>query len=368
MTVSDVQSILEAWAPRGVAWERDNVGLQVGSLDKNVKRILVTLDVSENVVREATRKRIDLIVAHHPLLFRPISSLTQHDRIGRILYELVKSDIALYATHTNLDFSYGGVSFALANRLGLKDVSFLRQQPNALRKITVFVPGDYVERVSEAMAAAGAGVIGNYENCSFRLNGTGTFRGREGSRPFVGQTGQLERVQEVRLEMVVPRWRVQDVVRALKNVHPYEEVAYDVYVLENDSVNYGAGALGVLPKPMVVKDFLSHVKRRLKVPFLRYNGDVRRKVHRVAVCGGSGSEFLEAAIDRNADAFVTADVRYHTFEAAGDRIVLVDAGHCETELPSLEAIVQHIQKDPMADRERIQVYRSSTNTNSVHYH
>jgi len=368
MTVSDVQNILEAWAPPGVAWERDNVGLQVGDGRKTVKKILVTLDVSEEVVREAVRKRVDLIVTHHPPLFRPLSSILENDRIGSIVYALVRNEIALYAMHTNLDFTYNGVSFALADKLGLRDTSFLMEQPQALRKVTVFVPEKYVDRVSEAMAAAGAGVIGKYEHCSFRLEGTGTFRGGTGAQPFVGRAGHLERVGEVRLEMIAPKWKVKDVVQAMKKVHPYEEVAYDVYVLENDSVNYGAGAIGALPRPMALKSFLDLVKRRLRIPFLRYGGKTRRRIQRVAVCGGSGSDLLEVAIGRNADAFVTADVRYHTFEAAADRIILVDAGHFETEAPSLAALVRYVQKHPMVAGRGIQVLRSSTYTNSVFYH
>lgn len=368
MTVRDVQNILEAWAPPGVAWERDNVGLQVGDASKTVRKILVTLDVSEDVVREAVRKRVDLIVTHHPPLFRPLSSLLQYDKRGSIVYALVKSEIALYAMHTNLDFTYNGVSFALADKLGLKDTSFLMEHPHALRKIAVFVPENHVDRVSEAMSARGAGVIGKYEHCSFRLEGTGTFRGGAGAQPFAGRVGQLERVREIRLEMIAPTWKVNDVVQAMKTVHPYEEVAYDVYVLDNESVNYGTGAIGGLPKPMALKSFLDLVKRRLKVPFLRYSGKTRRRIQRVAVCGGSGSDLLDVAIGKNADAFVTADVRYHTFEAAADRIVLVDAGHFETEVPSLETIVRYVQKHPAVARRGVQIFRSSTNTNSVYYH
>jgi dinuclear metal center YbgI/SA1388 family protein len=368
MTVRDVQNILEGWAPRGAAWERDNVGLQVGEVDKKVKKILVTLDINEEIVREAEKKSVDLIVSHHPLLFRPLTTLTPHDRVGKIVFALAKHGIALYSMHTNFDFTYGGVSFSLAKKLGLRDVTFLKGHADALRKLAVFVPADHVDGVAKAMAAAGAGVIGRYEDCSFRIEGIGTFRGGEGTQPFVGQSKQFEKVGEIRLEMVVPKWKVDDVVRAMKEVHPYEEVAYDVYVLENDSVNFGVGAFGALSEPTLLGKFLTLIKRRLKVPSLRFNGNVRRSVRNVAVCGGSGSEFLEHAIHRGADAFITADVKYHAFESAAGRIALIDAGHFETEHPSVDTIVRYMQEHPSIGEHGVQVFRSSMNTNPVYYH
>src|SRR5713226_8050714 len=229
MLVRDVEHILESWAPKEVAWERDNVGLQVGSHDKRVRKILVALDASEEIVLEAKKKNVDLVVTHHPLLFRPPKSITPSDRIGNIVLNLIQNDIALYSAHTNLDFAAGGVSFALAEQLGLKNITFLVNGQNYLRKIAVFVPTAYIEKVTEALSSAGAGVIGKYDHCSFRTEGTGTFRGGEDAKPFLGKIGNLEQVPEVRLEMIVPRWKVPEVVESMRSAHPYEEIAYDIY-------------------------------------------------------------------------------------------------------------------------------------------
>lgn len=367
MTVHDVQTMLERWAPRGAAWERDNVGLQVGDSARGVKKILVALDVSDAVVDEARKKEVDLIVSHHPLLFRPPRSVTPHDRVGRIIIALVRHNIALYAMHTNLDFAMGGISFALAERLGIRDATFLEKQSGLLRKVAVFAPAEHVDVVATAMAEAGGGVIGKYEHCSFRIEGIGTFRGISDAKPFLGKAGRLERVSEIRLEMVVPAWRVGEVVKAMRETHPYEEVAYDVYVLENPSANVGAGVIGNLPRAVTLAEFLRMVKRRLGTPMLRYAGDVRRRIRRVAVCGGSGAEFVDAAIRNGAEAYVTADVKYHAFEAVDNAIAIIDAGHFETESPAIPTIVRYLRDQPAVKAERVQVLPSSINTNYVRY-
>lgn len=368
MLVRDVQHILEVWAPRETAWERDNVGLQVGDHEKRVRRILVALDVNDEVVSEAAKKKVDLVITHHPLLFRPPKSITPTDRVGKILLRLIQRDIALYAAHTNLDFTSGGVSFALAERLGLKNSTFLAARGKDLRKIAVFVPSEYVEKVAEAMASAGAGIIGKYDHCSFRLEGKGTFKGQEGSKPFVGEAGKVEEVNEVRLEMIVPMWKVEEVVRAMRDAHPYEEAAHDIYVLENENANYGAGAIGKLERAVSLRKFLRTVKEQLQVPALRFTGDPQQRIERVAVCGGSGSNLVAAAIRRKADVFVTADVKYHSFEAAQGKIALVDAGHFETEQPSLDVLIAHLQRHIDLKKEHVRVLKTSVNTNPVQYY
>lgn len=367
MLVRDVAHIIEQWAPRAVAWDRDNVGLQVGDPGKRVGRVLVALDAAEAVVAEGKKEKADLIVTHHPLLFRPPRSITTNDRVGKIVTELIQSNIALYSVHTNLDFTIGGVSFVLGEKLGLQELEFLKNNDSDLRKVAVFVPAADVGKLTEAMAGAGAGLIGKYDHCSFRIEGKGTFRGGERTKPHVGQAGRLEEVDEVRLEMIVPRWKVAEVLRAMKNAHPYEEVGYDVYVLENESTGFGAGVIGNLPEGLELQAFLKRIKDALHVPTLRYAG-ARRTVRRVAMCGGSGADLLDEAIARNADAFVTADVRYHQFEAAADRIVLIDAGHFETEHPSLDRLVAHIEQYVAQKQEDVRVMKTSVNTNPVQYY
>jgi len=367
MVIREIQHILETWAPRELRWEGDNIGLQVGSPGKRVKKILISLDVSEQVIAEAQRKAVNLIISHHPLLFTPIKSLTTENRTGSLLLALAKSDIALISAHTNLDFTHDGVSFALAKRIGLTDIEVLVPQTNILSKIVVFVPHKNVDEVMTAMANAGAGFIGKYDNCSYRTEGTGTFRGGKGTKPAVGKAGKLEHVKEVRLEMIVQSWNLRGVIKAMNASHPYEEVAYDVYRLENELKSVGAGAIGNLPAPLTLKKFLYRIHEQLQIPALRYTGSPRTSIRKVAVCGGSGSQLVHDAISSGADAYVTADVKYHTFQDAEEKIVLVDAGHYETEVPIIQPLVAYMKKQLQARRESLPVFASRFMSNPVHY-
>jgi dinuclear metal center YbgI/SA1388 family protein len=366
MTIADIERFFEEWTPRWTAWERDNVGLQVGDRSKPVRKILVALDVSDEVIAEALAKRVDLVVSHHPLLFRPPSSITTSDTVGKRVLSLAENRVALYSAHTNLDFARDGVSFSLAKALGLTNVRFLSPLKDSLVKLAVFVPEEHVQRVADSMAEAGGGIIGNYSSCSFRIKGTGTFRGTEGAKPFLGKAQQLETVNEVRLEMVLPRAKLQAVTAAMKAVHPYEEVAYDIYRLENRNPNFGMGAIGELSKRVSLGSFLSKMKKLLNAEAVRYAGNLRQNVRRVAVCGGSGSDLLDEAMAAGADVFVTADVRYHTFQDAKGRIALVDAGHWETEhvvLPSIEGRLRDLMR---RSGESIRVFVSQHSTNPTH--
>ncbi|HEV8537867.1 MAG TPA: Nif3-like dinuclear metal center hexameric protein, partial [Bacteroidota bacterium] len=273
MLLREIQDILESWAPEELAWERDNTGLQIGSGRRQVNKILVTLDITDALIREARKKNIDVIISHHPLIFQAASAVNTGSRMGRLLSELIKLGIDLYTMHTNLDFTHNGVSFSLAERIGLQEVEVLDQKHRIDKKIVVYAPEESVEHLISAMSAEGAGVIGNYERCSFRARGVGTFRPGQGTRPFTGRVGKNESADEVRLEMIAPAWRLDAVLRAMRVAHPYEEVAYDVYDLANVSSRYGAGAIGELQKRMSLKVFLAHVKRRLQVPVLRYASD-----------------------------------------------------------------------------------------------
>jgi len=342
MRVRDVAAILEEWAPPEIAWEGDNVGLQVGRGDDPVRGILVSLDVTDDVIREARQCRASLIVSHHPLVFRPLRAVATDTPLGQRIAGLLRYRIALYAAHTNLDFALAGTSFALAERLGLSGARFLRAPYRVQKKIVTFVPQADVDRVAGAMAKAGAGVIGNYEACSFRIAGEGTFRGNAASNPAVGRREALERVQEMRLEMAVPGPRVSAVVAAMRASHPYEEVAFDVYPVDGPSREYGTGVVGELDRPLKLRSFLGRVRRSLGIPHLRYTGNPDRAVRRVAVCGGSGAELLPAAIAAGADAFVTADVKYHAFHDSAGAIALIDAGHYETEVPVVHSLARRL--------------------------
>ena len=365
MRVKEIQGIVEAWAPPGTAWERDNVGLQVGDAEREVRGILVCLDVTPATVHEARRRRANLIVSHHPLLFRPLRAVTPVSHAGALVIALLKEGISLYSAHTNLDSAREGTSFALARAMQLRDIDFLLKSDQIDRKIVTFVPAEHVDKVAGAMSGAGAGIIGRYGECSFRTEGTGTFRGDASSRPSVGMKGRLEHVPETRLEMVAPRWQVGAVVEALKRAHPYEEVAYDILPLENRSNEFGMGIIGTLPRPVQLRTFLAMVKRSLGAKAVRFVAGKGQTVQRIAACGGSGSDLLAEAVRQGADAFVTGDVKYHTFARAQGTIALVDAGHFETEFPLVPALATRLKNEIRKRGERVRVFATRLSENPV---
>lgn len=367
MIVRDVQGIIESWAPKEIAWERDNPGLQVGSPNAPVRVIYICLDVTVDTIREALRRRADLMISHHPLLFRPIQSVDVQEKTGRCIEQLLRSRMSLLSAHTNLDFTLGGTSFALAGRLGLINVDFLLKSYRFKKKVVTFVPASHLDRVADAMGKAGAGSIGNYESCSFRSEGVGTFRGNAESHPTVGRNQQLEHVQEVRLEMIVDQPRLQAVISNLLKTHPYEEAAYDIYPLENISSGYGLGILGELTSPMSEPQFIRHVRKSLKIDALRFTRGPSRRIRRVAACGGSGSELTAEAVRQKADAFITADVKYHSFHDAKQRIMLIDAGHYETEQPVLDALARKLRGEFLRLGTHTPVHVARTSTNPIVY-
>jgi len=349
-TVRTLTSALEAWAPPGSKLSYDHVGLQVGDPSQEVATVLVALDLTPAVVDEAEAMDADLIVTHHPLLFRPLKRLVPTDFVSALAYRLAQNGIAYYAIHTNLDAAPGGVSFALAEQLGLTDVRFLDPMDEALAKLVTFVSSDHADAVRAALADAGAGRIGDYSGCAFTSTGTGHFRPGDDSNPFTGTPGEPESAEEIRLEVEVARWDVGRVVKALKAAHPYEEVAYDVYHVEQPSTQAGLGAVGRLSEPEPLRAFLGRVAGRLDADALRYVGDDAAMVETVAVCGGAGSSLVPQALAAGADALVTADVTYHTYfqplaPDGSPRLALIDAGHYET-----ERITERLLTDWLAER------------------
>jgi dinuclear metal center YbgI/SA1388 family protein len=367
ITFSDIQRIIETWAPKNIAWERDNIGLQVGSPKSRATRILACLDVTERIIHEASTRSANLIISHHPLLFRPLRNVDTQEHTGRCLDLLVRSGIGLFSAHTNLDFAHGGTSFALAKKLHLVRTDFLSKNYRLSKKIVTFVPESHVERVAAAMGSAGAGRIGNYQSCSFRSQGTGTFQGDKYSNPQIGRKEQLEHVLEVRLEMITEEPDISSVVNALKQVHPYEEIAYDIYPLENASHGFGMGVIGDLPKPMSVRQFILHTKQRLRTRSIRHTPFSAKRIRRVAVCGGSGTELTAEAIRQEADAFVTADVKYHNFQDALGRILLIDAGHYETERPVIDVLVKKLTEEFERGGISIPIVAARTSSNPIVY-
>jgi dinuclear metal center YbgI/SA1388 family protein len=368
MRIADIQKIFDEWAPKQLAWERDNIGLLTGTSTQTVKKILVALDVTDEVIDEAINRKADLIITHHPVIFGSVKSITDNDRTGRLLLRLIRKNIALFAAHTNLDFTRDGVSFALAKKFNLQNVRVLHKDVRQYYKVAVFVPVSHTEKVMLGMANAGAGSIGAYDSCSFQAEGTGTFRPLKGSNPFIGSTGSLERVEEIRLEMIVPSWKLNSVVEAMRAAHPYEEIAYDIYTLANVSSEYGSGVVGELPKPASLRTLLQTVQKKLHVPSLRYTGILNQTVSSIALCGGSGADLLPVAVQQGADVFITADIKYHTFQQAEGAIALVDAGHYETELPIIQQIVTHLSQKCRERKEGVAVLASEQSHNPVQHY
>ena len=367
MTIGDIREIVESWAPPSIAWEKDNIGLEVGTASGRVRTVLLALDATDQVIEEARAEKADLIICHHPLLFHPLRTVNTEERTGRMLKNLLRYNIALLAAHTNLDFMSGGVSFALAESLGITETSVLSATAARREKIVTFVPRDHADGVRRAMALAGAGNIGQYSSCSFASGGTGTFEGSRDSTPFVGSAGRLEHAEEVRLEMVADSWNRARIVAALRQAHPYQEAAYDVYQLENSNSDVGAGAIGRLKKPVRLKQFLVEICSALKIRTVRYSGDLKASVATVAVCGGSGSDLLPVALERGADALVTADVRYHAFQEPDGRMALIDAGHYETEVPILGHLARMLGQHRRIEEAHIRIIVSRASRNPVQY-
>lgn len=355
-------SCIEEFAPKYLAEEWDNVGLQVGTPSAEIDTILVALDVNKDVVDEAVAIGAQLIVSHHPLFFKPIHNLRFNTPFGSLISTIIKNDLNVYSAHTNLDSSRGGVNAALAEKLGLQDVEILNpDKQEELVKLVVFIPASHAEVVREAITKAGAGFIGNYSDCTFMVNGTGTFRGLEGTNPFIGETGTLEKAEEIRLETVMPKRIANLVVRAMLKAHPYEEVAYDLYPLINTGETLGIGRIGILEDYMTLEEFCDMVKGALDLQHLKVVGDMRGKVKKIALCGGSGAGFIKKAHFLGADLLLTGDVKYHEAqEAEALGLNIVDAGHNGTEALIVPILAQHIADKLSKDQLKVHVSKVNT--------
>ena len=365
LKVRDIAGCLEAWAPRQFAESYDNVGLLVGSMDAPVTQIMVSLDCTEAVVEEAVAAGCQMIVSHHPLIFKGMKRLVGGNEVERTVMLALRHNVALYAIHTNLDNVMSGVNWQLATSLGCspESLKILRPMGTGWEKWTVFVPHSALEAVREAMSSAGAGHIGRYDQCSFVASGEGTFRALEGANPYVGALGELHREPESRLEMVVPSESVRAVHRAMSDVHPYEEVAYDRVQLQQNKEDIGAGMVGTLPEPMAWQDFADLVKERLGCGAVKHTEPVSENVQRIAVCGGSGAFLIEDAKRAKADVYVTSDIKYHEYFQADGQIQLLDVGHYESEWQTSGLISNKIkEKFP-----NFAVRLSQTRTNPISF-
>jgi dinuclear metal center YbgI/SA1388 family protein len=320
--------LFEQFSPKSLAMEGDKIGLQIGRLNKPVEKVLVALDVLEEVVDEAIAENVQLIIAHHPIIFRPLQKISTEQTYGRIIEKLIKHDIAVYAAHTNLDVAKGGVNDLLAEALGLTDTEVLVPTSEIkLKKLVVFVPEKDAVKVKEALGNAGAGHIGNYSHCAFSSHGTGQFLPGDNTNPHIGSHGKLEEVNEVRVETIFPEHLEKKILSAMIKAHPYEEVAYDIYPLENKGETLGLGRVGYVNE-MSLEEFAAHVKKNLGVQGLRVVGDLQSKVRKVAVLGGDGNKYFMSAKFKGADVYVTGDFYYHVaHDAMMEGLNIVDPGH-----------------------------------------
>lgn len=360
----EIFNLVEEMAPRSLAESWDNTGLQVGHPGSEVDRIMLALDVNMNVAREAREKKAGLIISHHPLFLNPYRSINLGRPEGELVSYLIRNNIAVYSAHTNLDNAAGGVNSVFAEKLGLEDVSVLqRAGQERYIKLAVFVPAGHVEDVRNALSEAGAGWIGNYSHCTFMTRGTGTFKPLDGTNPYIGRAGEIEKVEEYKLETIVPYGKLDIVIRAMLKAHPYEEVAYDLYPLENAGPAYGPGRVGILSEPVSFRQFAEKVKDALSLPAVRLGGDLESNVYKVAVCGGSGAGLWTDALSAGADVFVTGDVKYHTAQdmlAAG--LKFIDAGHYGTEVFIMPVLRSYLVERCKAAGINVEILLSQTNT------
>jgi len=344
--IRDIVNFFEEIAPSRLAEEWDNVGLLLGSMNMEVNKIMVSLDITEEVVNEAVEKKVDMIVSHHPLIFKGIKRICEDDARGKLLYKLIRNNICVFCLHTNLDAAEEGTNDYLAGLLGLKDVRNLRKyKAERLYKVVVFVPQESIEIVREAMNRAGAGWIGNYSDCSFFTKGTGTFKPLENTNPYIGIRGNLEKVDEYRLETIVSEKDLHRVVDSMISAHPYEEVAYDIYKLEQETKVYGIGKAGTLAKPMMMDEFISMVKNVLNAGYVKVIGKAEKEIESAAVFCGSYDGDLGALKSAGVDVLVTGDIKYHTaLDVIENGMCIIDAGHFETEMVMVPKIAEMIKE------------------------
>jgi dinuclear metal center YbgI/SA1388 family protein len=363
MKLKDLCSYLDSAVPLSFQEEYDNSGLQIGSPEREIYSAMTSIDVTEEVIDEVIAKKCDVLISHHPLIFHPVKSLTGKTFTERIINKAVKNDIAVYTAHTNLDILGKGVSRKMAEKIGLEEINVLSPSGNRLLKLVTYIPESHLEEVRNALFEAGAGVIGNYDQCGFITSGTGSFRGNELTKPFRGEKGKIRFEKEIRFETVLLSHLKGQVLEALLVSHPYEEVAYDLYSLENKNTEIGLGCVGKFHDPVSENDFLKLVSTLFEAEGVRYSKLTGKPVKKLALCGGSGASLINLAINSGADAFLTADIKYHDFFSSDNKILLVDAGHFESEKFSAEILKDLINKK----FPKFAVRFSEINTNPINY-
>lgn len=342
MKIAEIIKYLESVYPLDYQESYDNCGIQVGKTNTEFTSALITLDVTEAQVDEAISKNCNFIISHHPLIFKGIKKIAGQSAIERIIEKAIKNDISIYSLHTNLDNHILGLNGFIAEKLGLKNIRVLQTKDNLLKKLVVYCPESHAELVRNTLFEAGAGHIGNYDSCSFNTEGRGSFRGNNLSNPFVGVPNELHFENEIRIEVVFPAILQKGLIASMLKAHPYEEVACDVFSIDNAYKNIGSGIVGELEKPMHVQDFLKKIQQLFFIPSIKHNKPSSETISRVAFCGGSGSFLIPFARKARADVFVTGDISYHDF--FNDQLFIADIGHYESEVHSTELIASQLTK------------------------
>lgn len=363
MQIQDIIRQLEYLAPPALQEDYDNAGLITGHPSMECTGVLLSLDATEEVIIEAIEKKCNMVVSHHPIVFRGLKKINGKNYVERAIILAIKNDIALYAIHTNLDNVFHGVNGKMADKLGLLNRKILSPKTGLLEKLAVFVPVAHQEALMNALFAAGAGNISAYSECSFSVSGEGTFKGSAASNPFVGEKGERHMEPESKIEVIMPSWLRNAVLQAMKANHPYEEVAYDIYPLQNAHLQTGSGMIGELPAPESEEAFLARLTATFKTLVVRHTATTGRKIKKVALCGGAGSFMIQAAAGAGADVYVTSDLKYHEFFDADGRLLLADIGHYESEQFSIGLLFDFLQeKFP-----NFAVLKTGINSNPVRY-
>ena len=364
MKIGELLTAIEVFAAPELQEDYDNAGLITGRRDWNCTGALCTLDVTVDVVKEAVQKGCNLIVAHHPIVFRGLKRINGNSYVEQVIIEAIKNDVAIYAAHTNLDNIVLGVNDMIAKKIGLQNTRILQPKYKMLRRLITFAPMDKAEEVRQAVFAAGAGHIGKYSECSFNSEGTGTFKAEEGADPYVGDVGKQHQERETKIEIVYPFYLETQVVKALVDSHPYEEVAYDIFTMDNVHWGIGAGMIGDLEQEIEEREFLKMLKDRFNLTVIRHTPLRNKPVKKVAVCGGAGSFLIKKALSAGADMYISADIKYHEFFDAEGRMVVADIGHYESEQFTVDLLHKLLaEKFPT-----FAVLKTGVNTNPVQYY
>ncbi len=363
MKIKEIIDYFEEMTPFALQESYDNSGVIIGNKNSETEKALICLDITEEILEEALDKKCDLIISHHPLIFKGLKRINGNSYVERIILKAIKNDVSILSVHTNLDKTNPGVNSILCDKLDVKNKKILSGEEGSIAKLVTFCPVNHAAEVRDALFAAGAGHIGNYSSCSFNTEGKGSFKALENANPFVGKKNVLHMEEELRIETIFPKAKKAKILNALLKSHPYEEVAFDIYSLENKNINTGFGMYGFLDEEISEIDFLNKVKKQLKCERLRHSDFIGKEIKKIAVCGGSGAFLLKEAISCGADAFITGDMKYHDFFEAEKKILIIDAGHYETEQFTMELI----HTDIIKNFPTFALFISEHNTNPIKY-